>query len=80
MLVKGYTIKNTYPAVANDLQAYFDAGRTCSAQEFISAVKGANCRSFTGGILSGLYSATEAAALYDEDCKLQAVQLGLDWE
>lgn len=78
-VIKGYETKNTYPAI-EELQVYYDEGRTQSAQEFISAVKGPNCRSFTGGILAGLYSAQEAAELYDEDCKLQAVQLGLDWE
>lgn len=77
--VKGYVAQNTYPGVV-EMQKYFDDGRVCSAQEFISAVKGANCRTFTGGMLSGLYTAEEAAALYDEDCKLQAVQLGLNWE
>ena len=79
VLVKGYTCEGTYPAIAQ-LEAYFEAGKVCSAQEFICSVKGANCRTFTGGMLSGLYTAEEAAALYDEDCKLQAVHLGLDWE
>lgn len=77
--IKGYETKSIYSAVS-DAQIYFDEGRTAPAQEFVTAVKGPNCRSFTGGILAGLYSAKEAAELYDEDCKLQAIQLGLDWE
>lgn len=77
--IKGYTTHSIYSAVEEG-QVYFDEGRVTPAQEFVTAVKGPNCRSFTGGILAGLYSAQEAAELYDEDCKLQAVQLGLDWE
>lgn len=77
--IKGYTTQSIYSLVA-EAQEYFDAGKTTPAQEFVTAVKGPNCRTFTGGILAGLYSAQEAAELYDEDCKLQAVQLGIDWE
>ncbi len=77
--IKGYTTQSIYPAIS-EAQVYFDEGKTAPAQEFVTAVKGPNCRTFTGGILAGLYSAQEAAELYDEDCKLQAVQLGIDWE
>ena len=79
--IKGYSLPdNSYDAVKNDMQAYFDAGKTAVAMEFETAVKGANCSVTTQSLISGLTTGDAAAADYDEDCKLQAVQLGLDWK
>ena len=79
--IKGYSLpEDSYDGVKDDMQAYFDAGRTKVAMEFETAVKGANCSTITQSLISGLTTGEAAAAEYDEDCKLQAVQLGLDWK
>lgn len=79
--IKGYSLpENSYDGVKNDMQAYFDSGKTKVAMEFQTAVKGANCSTITQSLISGLTTGKEAAAEYDEDCKLQALQLGLDWK
>lgn len=79
--IKGYQLPdNAYEGVATDMQTYFDAGKTITALEFMTAVKGANCASICVEVGSGQTTAEEAAAAYDEDCKKQAVQLGLNWE
>lgn len=79
--IKGYSLPdNSYDAVRYDMQAYFDAGKTHVAMEFETAVKGAECATITQSLCSGLITAQEAAQQYDDDCKLQAIQLGLDWK
>lgn len=79
--VKGYEIPDiAYRAVAEDMQAYFDAGTTHVAMEFETAVKGANCPSICVEVGSGQVTGEKAAQIYDEDCLKQAVQLGLNWE
>lgn len=79
--IKGYSLPdNSYDAVKNDMQAYFDHNKTKVAMEFETAVKGANCSTITQSLISGLTTGKEAASDYDEDCKLQALQLGLDWK
>ncbi|MDF2614173.1 MAG: carbohydrate transporter substrate-binding protein [Clostridia bacterium] len=79
--VKGYELPDTaYDAVKNDMQAYFDAGKTVTALEFQTPVKGPNCPAISQECAAGLTSAEEAAAAYDADCLKQAVQLGLDWK
>lgn len=79
--IKGYSLpESSYDAVKNDMQAYFDGGKTKVAMEFETAVKGANCSTITQSLISGLTTGADAAAEYDEDCKLQAIQLGLDWQ
>ena len=62
------------------MQVYFDHNKTKVAMEFETAVKGANCSTITQSLISGLTTGKEAASDYDEDCKLQALQLGLDWK
>lgn len=79
--IKGYSLPdNSYDAVKVDMQAYFDAGKTKVAMEFETAVKGANCATICQSMICGEITAQEAAEQYDEDCKLQAIQLGLDWK
>ena len=80
--IKGYEMPDdAYRAVAEDMQAYFDAGLTHVAMEFETPVKGANCMQICVEVGSGQVTGAEAAAMYDEDCKLQAMQLGLEgWE
>lgn len=78
--IKGYELPGeAYTAVSKDMQAYFDAGKTEVAMEFLTSVKGSNCPSICQELGSGQTTPKEAAKKYDEDCYKQAVQLGLDW-
>ncbi|MFV0361992.1 MAG: ABC transporter substrate-binding protein [Suipraeoptans sp.] len=70
---------NAYDAVAEDMQAYFDAGKTQVALEFLTPVKGADCMTICQELVSGQTKPEEAAKKYDEDCAKMATQLGLDW-
>ncbi|MET0565628.1 MAG: extracellular solute-binding protein [Acidimicrobiia bacterium] len=67
---------DTLPAVL-DIQAYIDGGNVSPALEFLSPIKGPNLEFLTVEVGSGLTTAEEAAALYDEDVIAQAQQLGL---
>ena len=64
----------------DDMQPNFDAGKTKVAMEFETAIKGAKCSSITQSLCLGELTAGEAAAAYDEDCRLQALQLGVLWD
>lgn len=78
--IRGYSLpEGSYAAVKEDMQAYFDAGKTKMAMEFETAVKGANCSAITQSLISGLITGETAAIRYDEDCKLQAAQMGFVW-
>lgn len=78
--IKGYELPdNAYPAVAEDMQAYANAGKTGLALEFITNIKGANCEQICQEAGSGQTTAAQAAEKYDADCLLQAQQLGYDW-
>jgi raffinose/stachyose/melibiose transport system substrate-binding protein len=60
------------------MAVYFEAdGRTAPALEFVSPIKGPNLENLTVEVGSGIRPAAEAAALYDEDVRKQAQQLGL---
>lgn len=79
--VKNYSLpKECFTAVKEMQENYFDTGMNAVALEFQTAVKGANCASICQELASGQSAPEEAAAKYDEDCKKQAVQLGLDWK
>jgi len=79
--VMGYEPRgDAYAAVANDMQPYFDSGSIALAQEYETAVKGANCESICVEVASGQLDGKAAAEKYDNDCYKQALQLGLDWE
>ncbi len=79
--IKGYTLPETVcPAIREDMQAYFDAGKTCPALEYQTSIKGATCEQITTSVATGQISGAEAAAMYDDDCKKSAVQQGLSWD
>jgi raffinose/stachyose/melibiose transport system substrate-binding protein len=60
------------------MQAYFAAeDSTAPALEFLSPIKGPNLENITVEVGSGIRSPEDAAALYDEDVRKQAQQLGL---
>jgi len=77
-LVKGCTLPGNLPPAVTDLLPYFNsAGKTTPALEFLSPVKGPNLEQITVQVGSGISSAAKGAALYDQDVKKQAQQLGL---
>ena len=79
--IKGYELPdNAYETVRNDMQPYYDAGKTETALEFQTAVKGPSCGAICQETVIGKINAEEAAKAYDDDCLKQAVQLGLDWK
>jgi raffinose/stachyose/melibiose transport system substrate-binding protein len=77
-VVKGCTLPATVPPAVADLLPYFQTdGKTAPALEFLSPVKGPLMPQITVEVGSGIRSAVDGAALYDEDVKKQAQQLGL---
>jgi raffinose/stachyose/melibiose transport system substrate-binding protein len=64
------------PATA-DFQSYMDAGTYSPALEFLSPIKGPSLEQITVEVGSGIRPAADGAALYDEDVRKQALQLGL---
>lgn len=71
------TVPDDAPALVADEQAYQDAGKTSPALEFLSAVKGPNLEKILVEVGSGITTPEKGAALYDDDVKAQAQQLGL---
>ena len=59
------------------VQKYLTDGKASPALEFVSPIKGPNLSQITVEVGSGIKSGKEGAALYDEDVKKQAQQLGL---
>ena len=76
-LIEGSTLPDDVLPVALDIQEYIDNGNVAPALEFLSPLKGPNLEHITVEVGSGLRSAEDAAALYDEDVEKQAQQLGL---
>ncbi len=63
---------------SRDLLPYFDKPATrAPALEFLSPIKGPALEQITVEVGSGIRPADDGAALYDEDVKKQAQQLGL---
>jgi raffinose/stachyose/melibiose transport system substrate-binding protein len=78
-LVEGCELPADVPTPVQDLIPYFETeGATFPALEFLSPVKGPNLENILVEVGSGLRSAADGAALYDEDVKKQAQQLGLE--
>ncbi len=77
-LVKDCTLPSDVPPVVADLLPYFQAGgHSAPALEFLSPIKGPSLEQITVEVGSGIRPAADGAALYDEDVKKQAQQLGL---
>jgi raffinose/stachyose/melibiose transport system substrate-binding protein len=77
-LIKGCELPDDVPQAVKDLLPYFqEGGNTAPALEYLSPVKGPSLEQITVEVGSGIRSAAEGAALYDEDVKKQALQLGL---
>ena len=77
-LIKDCPLPADVPPVVADLLPYFQTeGATAPALEFLSPIKGPSLEQITVEVGSGIRSAADAAALYDEDVKKQAQQLGI---
>jgi raffinose/stachyose/melibiose transport system substrate-binding protein len=77
-LIKGCTLPDNVPQAVKDLLPYFqEGGHTAPALEYLSPVKGPSLEQITVEVGSGIRPAADAAKLYDEDVKKQALQLGL---
>lgn len=76
--ISSCSLGDDVPSLLKDMQVYFDEGNTNPALEFLSPIKGPNLENITVEVGSGIRSAEDGAALYDEDVKKQAQQLGLD--
>jgi raffinose/stachyose/melibiose transport system substrate-binding protein len=64
------------PAV-RDFQSFVEAGAFSPALEFLSPIKGPALEQITVEVGSGIRQAADGAALYDDDVRKQALQLGL---
>jgi len=79
-MVDGCTIPDDVPRAVSDMLPYFETeGGSLPALEFLSPIKGPALEQITVEVGSGIRSAADGAALYDEDVIKQAKQLGLDW-
>jgi raffinose/stachyose/melibiose transport system substrate-binding protein len=77
-LVKDCELPEDVPAPVKDMLPYFeDPAKNSPALEFHSPVKGTALEQITVEVGSGIRSAKDGAALYDEDVKKQAQQLNL---
>jgi raffinose/stachyose/melibiose transport system substrate-binding protein len=78
-MVDGCELPNDVPGAVKDLESYFDQeGATTPALEFLSPIKGPALEHICVEVGSGIRSAQDGAALYDEDVEKQAQQLGLE--
>jgi raffinose/stachyose/melibiose transport system substrate-binding protein len=77
-LLKDCDLPADVPQAVADMMPYFQTeGMTAPALEFLSPIKGPALEQITVEVGSGIRSAAEAAALYDQDVEKQAKQLGL---
>jgi raffinose/stachyose/melibiose transport system substrate-binding protein len=76
-VVTGCELPADVPPAVKDIQTYLDRSAASPALEFLSPVKGPNLENLTVEVGSGIRSAEDAAALYDQDVAQQAQQLGL---
>ena len=77
--VEGCELPEDVPQVVKDIQTYVDTeGATTPALEFLSPIKGPALEQILVEVGSGIRPAADGAALYDEDAKKQAQQLGIE--
>jgi raffinose/stachyose/melibiose transport system substrate-binding protein len=78
-MVDGCELPDDVPGAVKDLESYFEQeGATTPALEFLSPIKGPALEHICVEVGSGIRSAQDGAALYDEDVEKQAQQLGLE--
>lgn len=71
------TLPSDVPNLVKDEQKYVDDNKTGLALEFISPIKGPNLEKILIEVGNGTVTAAQGAALYDQDVKAQAQQLGI---
>jgi raffinose/stachyose/melibiose transport system substrate-binding protein len=71
------TVPSNAPALVADEAKYQADGKTGLALEFLSPIKGPNLEKILVQVGSGITKAQAGAALYDNDVKAEAQQLGL---
>jgi raffinose/stachyose/melibiose transport system substrate-binding protein len=77
-LINGCTLPDDVPPAVSDMLPYFaEGGQNAPALEFLSPIKGPALEQITVEVGSGTRPAADGAALYDEDVRKQAQQLGL---
>ena len=77
-MIAGCELPADVPPAVSDMLPYFqEGGQNAPALEFLSPVKGPALEQITVEVGSGIRSAADGAALYDEDVRKQAQQLGL---
>lgn len=76
-LIKGCDLPADVPAAVTDMLPYFKDGRTAPALEYLSPIKGPNLQQITVEVGSGMRQPADAAAMYDDDVRKQAQQLGI---
>jgi raffinose/stachyose/melibiose transport system substrate-binding protein len=78
-LVEGCTLPEDVPTAVADMLPYFESpDGTAPALEFLSPIKGPALEQITVEVGSGIRDAADGAALYDEDVRKQAQQLGIE--
>lgn len=75
--IKGIQLPDSVYAGVKEMQPYFDAGKTDTALEFESPVKGPNLEQILVEVMSGVTGPRQAAEAYDQDVTKQAIQLNL---
>jgi raffinose/stachyose/melibiose transport system substrate-binding protein len=79
MGVTGCELPEDVTQVVKDIQTYVDTeGASSPALEFLSPIKGPALEQILVEVGSGIRPADDGAALYDEDAKKQAQQLGIE--
>ena len=77
-LVNGCPLPADVPPSVKDMLPYFETkGMTTPALEFSSPIKGPSLEQITVEVGSGIRQPADAAALYDDDVRKQAKQLGI---
>lgn len=77
-LINGCSLPEDVPPAVSDMLPYFaEGGQNGPALEFLSPIKGPALEQITVEVGSGIRTAADGAALYDEDVRKQAQQLGL---
>lgn len=78
--IKGYEIgESAFPAVREDMQVYFDEGKTWPALEFASSLEAADSIGVLQQLAMGEITAEEGAKAIDKSLESYALQLGLEW-
>ncbi|CAN7632550.1 extracellular solute-binding protein [Rhizobium rhizogenes] len=77
-LIDGCPLPADVPPSVRDMLPYFETkGMTTPALEFSSPIKGPSLEQITVEVGSGIRQPADAAALYDDDVRKQAKQLGI---